>query len=320
MLEILDWTYAYRKLMVVDTACELDLFTRLEERPQTADELAATTDAQPRPLKAMLDACVGLGLLSCEQGRYTNRPVAEIHLVRGQPLFLGDLFRLFTAEAPQWFSLKELVMTGHAGTEYGPVDIGPRRFTMAMHALALLGEAAALAEAVDLSSRRDLIDIGCGSGIYSVELCRRNPGLRATLLDRPQVVEVATEIVAANGLSERIETRPGDMLRDSYGEDRDVILMSDVLYAESSNSKEMLRAAHRALTPGGLLVIRGYFSDPEGQQNPFGALFDLARLFWGEERETMPLPRVLDWLTETGFTGIRSSPLTERSTCILATA
>ena len=320
MPEILDWTYAYRKLMVVDTACELDLFTRLEERRQTADELARATGAQPRPLKAMLDACVGLGLLSWEQGRYINRPVAEIHLVRGRPLFLGDLFRLFAAEATQWLSLKELVMTGHAGVEHGPVDIGPRRFTMAMHALALLGEGAALAEAVDLSGRSDLIDIGCGSGIYSVELCRRNPDLRATLLDGPRVLEVAEEIVAANGLSERIKTRHGDMLRDSYGEDRDAILMSDVLYVESRSSKGMLLEAHRALAPGGLLVIRGYFSDPEGNQNPFGALFDLARLFWGEERETMPLPCVLDWLAEAGFTVIRSFPLTERSTCILATA
>lgn len=239
--------------------------------------------------------------------------------MRGRPLFLGDLFRLFAAEAPQWLSLKELVMTGHVGAELGPVDIGPRRFTMAMHTLALLGEAAALAEAVDLSGRRDLIDIGCGSGIYSVELCRRNPDLRATLLDEVRVLEVAEEIVAASGLSERIETRPGDMLRDSYGEHRDAVLMSDVLYVESYGSKSMLQAAHRALGPGGVLVIRGYFSDPGGNQNPFGALFDLARLFWGEERETMPLPRVLDWLAEAGFTAIRSFPLTERSTCILAT-
>ena len=318
MPEILDWTYSYRKLMVVDTACELDLFTLLEEREQTVEQLSERTGAQPMPLRALLDACVGLGLLGLAKGRYANRPVSAVHLVRGRSLFLGDLFRVFAAEASQWLSLKELVMTGRSAG-HGPVDIGPRRFTMAMHALALLGEAGALAEAVDLEGRRDLVDIGCGAGSYSIELCRRNPALRATLLDRPAVLEVAVELVAANGLSGRIALEQGDMLTDSFGEARDVVLMSDVLYEGSDSCLRMLRSAHRALAPGGLLVIRGYLSDPEGGQSPFGALFDLARLFWGEERETMPLPRVLGWLEETGFQDARSFPLTDRSTCVLAT-
>ena len=317
MPELLDWTYSYRKLMVVDTACELDLFTLLQERPRTVGELAERTGAKPLPLGALLDACVGLGLLGLDEGRYANRPVAGIHLVRGKPLFLGDLFRVFAAEASQWLDLKGLVMTGRAAG-HGPVDIGTRRFTMAMHVLGLLGEAAALAEAVDLWGRRDLVDIGCGSGAYSIELCRRYPDLQATLLDRFAVLEVAGEIVAAHRMSGRITLEPGDMLADSYGENRDVVLMSDVLYEASDACLGMLRSAHRALAPGGLLVIRGYFSDAEGDQSPFGALFDLARLFWGEERRPISRSRVLAWLEKTGFERTRSFSLTERSTCILA--
>ena len=318
MPEILDWTYAYRKLMVVDAACELDLFTLLEDRSRTADELAERTGTKPLPMRALLDACVGLELLALEDGRYANRAVASDHLVRGRPLFLGDLFRVFAAEASQWLSLGELVRTGRAPGS-GPVEIGPRRFTMAMHALGMMGEAPALAHGVDLSGRRNLIDVGCGSGIYSIELCRRTSGLRATLLDRPEVLEVAGEIAAEHQMTDRLTLTPGDMLTDSYGRDRDVVLLSDVLYLANDRSREMLRSAHRALAPGGLLVVRGYFSDPEGDQNRFGALFDLARLFWGEDRETMPLSGIVEWLGDVGFTRARSFPLTERSTCILAT-
>ena len=43
MLEVFDWTYAYRKSMVVDTACELDVFTRLEERAQSAERRFASS-------------------------------------------------------------------------------------------------------------------------------------------------------------------------------------------------------------------------------------------------------------------------------------
>ncbi len=125
------------------------------------------------------------------------------------------------------------------------MDIGERRFTLAMHALGLLGEAAALEEAVDLTGRRDLIDVGCGSGVYSIHLCRRYPELRATLLDRPAVLEVAEEIVAASGVAERIALRPGDMLSDSYGEGRDVVLLSDVLYLASGKCLDAMALAGR---------------------------------------------------------------------------
>ena len=67
------------------------------------------------------------------------------------------------------------------------------------------------------------------------------------------------------------------------------------------------------------MVVRGYFADPAGSQNSFGAMAELCRLFWGEGRELMPLGRVLDWLGEAAFTDARSFPLTERSTCIVAT-
>jgi hypothetical protein len=76
-------------------ACELDLFTRIEEQSRTAEELAECTGARLRPLRALLDACVGLRLLAlAAAGRYANRAAARDHLVRGRPLFLGDLFRV----------------------------------------------------------------------------------------------------------------------------------------------------------------------------------------------------------------------------------
>jgi len=311
---ITEWLYAYRKMMAVDAACDLQVFTLLEERPCSAEDLAAMTGARVVPLTALLDACAGLDLLSVERGVYANRAAASAYLVEGRPYYHGDLFRVFASEAPAWQGLRALLRE-RPGSED---EVDAAQFTRAMHALGVLGEAEALAGSIDLSDRRDLVDVGCGSGVYSLALCRRNPQLRATLIDRPEVLEVAAGYVAESGLQPHVSLVPGDFLHDGYGRDRDVVLLSDVLYQESEICRSMLRLAFEALKPNGLLVIRGYFTDREAGQGPFGALFDLDRLLENRAREPLLVERLLRWLVDVGFKGARSFPLTERTICILA--
>jgi SAM-dependent methyltransferase len=200
----------------------------------------------------------------------------------------------------------------------GGDELDSRRFTKAMHALGMLGEAEALAQTVDLAGRRDLVDVGCGSGVYSLTLCGRYRELRATLLDRPEVLEVTSENVAESGLGDRVTLISGDFLRDSYGVTRDVVLLSDVLYQSDEACVAMLREAYRALVPGGLVVIRGYYPDPRNNRSAFAALFDLDRLLWDDARRPLPASRVIAWLDEVGFKGARSFALTELSTGIVA--
>src|SRR4029453_18912598 len=58
-----------------------------------------------------------------------------------------------------------------------------------------------------------LLDIGGGSGAYDIELCRRNPNLRATVFDLPPVCKTATEKVGSAGFGDRIEVTPGRLPR-----------------------------------------------------------------------------------------------------------
>ena len=249
---------------------------------------------------------------------YANRAAARVYLVEGRPYYHGDLFRVFASEAPAWQGLRALLKECPAGAGEGDDQVGAAQFTRAMHALGVLGEAQALAASIDLSDRREMVDVGCGSGVYSVALCRQYPNLRVTLIDRPEVLDVAAGYVADSGVRPRVSLEPGDFLRDPYGRNRDVVLLSDVLHQESEVCLTMLRLAFEALKPGGLLMIRGYFSDSGAGQGPFAPLFDLDRLLTNDAREPLTVERVLGWVVDTGFKRGRSFILTEQSTCILA--
>jgi hypothetical protein len=62
-----------------------------------------------------------------------------------------------------------------------------------------------------------MLDIGGSHGYYSVLLCRRHGGLRATILDLPEAVEHAAPILAREGMGERVRHRAGDALSDELG-------------------------------------------------------------------------------------------------------
>ncbi len=316
---ILDLVFAPWSTHALFAATRLNVFTVLAESPMTADELGARVGADVRIFPSLLNACVGIGFLHVKGGLYANARFADVHLVEGKPFYVGDLIEVMAIELADWQRLYDTVRQAPgAAEETPPAEPDPRRFTLAMNNVAMLGEAAALAEAVDLSACQTMADVGCGSGMYSVALCRRHPTLRAVLLDQEEVLDTTREIVRLHDLEKRIDTRAADITCDAYGENLDAVLLSDVLYHNEPVSRAILRPAYDALSPGGRLVIRGYYVNPECPDSPFGAIFALKLMVGDPSREPVTLPKLLRWIEETPFNEVKASPLTEQSTCITA--
>ncbi len=305
------------RMNAIFTAHRLRLFTRLAEQPKTVEELAAELDAVPRLLRVLLTACVGIGLVKLHNGRYANSEAAAF-LVEGSPTYLGDIIHVLARETNHSVYLHQLITTGSSDANSEELAVEPPLFTRAMNNLGMLGDAAALAQTVDLTGQQQLVDVGGGSGLYSLTLCQRYPELHATVLDREPVLPTTEQYIAKAGLEQRVQTRVADIFTDPYGKEVDAILMSDVLYHRVELCLKMLKNAFTSLRPGGQVVIRGYLPDPEGTQNEFGALFALCQVVFEPDAE-MTTPGVVDqWLNKSGFTQIRTMTLTERSTCLIA--
>lgn len=303
-------------------AARLKVFNHLMEKSMTAEEVAEKTGTVPRHIEAVLDANTAMGFLSKRENRYGNTSLSNIYLVEGSPQYLGDIIEVLSTEAPTWDGLIDLV--SGRGNSLKPLgEVPPHRFTMAMNNLAMMGEAHALANAVDLSKAGEMVDVGCGSGIYSVFLCRRFPNLRVTLLDRAGVLETTGKILKKNNLGDRATTLAVDITSewDPLPMGRaDAVLLSDVLYQEEAVCTKILRSAFETLKPGGTLVVRGYYSDaqPNGSQSIFGALFNIHQLLSDSSRKIISLSLLSQWIEQSDFTISKSFPLTERSYCIIA--
>jgi cyclopropane fatty-acyl-phospholipid synthase-like methyltransferase len=136
-----------------------------------------------------------------------------------------------------------------------------------------------LARSFDLRGATTLLDVGGGSGAFSIALCQRNPGLTATVLDFPNVIAVAERFIAEAGLQDRIACVPGDAVGAGWPRGQDLVLMSYLLSAVAEPSISLLiDKAWDALRPGGHLLIHDFMLDDDGSGPALAALWFLQYL------------------------------------------
>jgi predicted nicotinamide N-methyase len=315
MYSLMDLITAPWRNSVVTTAVRLNVFSILAADSMTVHEIASRCGANPEILKHLLDACVSMELLAFRDGKYANSLFSRTHLVEGESSYVGDLIKLQHHESSEWDRLFDILVGG--GDERVDKEHSHGIFIRAMHNLGGIGEADALCDAVDLAGRKRMVDVGGGSGIYSIALCRKFPGLHSTILDRRETLVVTKEITAGCEERSRITLREADISKDSYGQNADVVLLSDVVYDEAAAAK-ILGNARRCLKKDGLLIIRGYYSDPEKTRPLFGALFVLGQLVFDPDRKILTLSSLHARLKDIGFSVAKMTPLTERSFVIIS--
>ena len=68
---------------------QLDVFTPLQAGPKTAEDIAHAIGVGPARLRLLLYSLVAAGLLTEQDGRFSNTPEANHFLVKGIPSYMG---------------------------------------------------------------------------------------------------------------------------------------------------------------------------------------------------------------------------------------
>jgi ubiquinone/menaquinone biosynthesis C-methylase UbiE len=274
--EISRIAYGFMASKVLFAALDLDLFGLLAVGPKTVGDLAHDTKLLPSRLEILLTACVGLGLLVKEGDTYANAPASQTYLVRTAPSYFGDYYR-FQIDRQIYPAFARLpdALRGQRAEFYRLMEDPEEAlsFSRGQHA-GSLGPAVVLARTLDLRGTRRLLDVGGGSGAFSITLCQRFPELTATILDFPSVQATATAFIERAGLSDRIRFIPGNALTAAWPSGQEVVLLSYLLSAVSARSADdLLARARSALVPGGCLVVHDFMVDDDGTGPPTAALW-----------------------------------------------
>jgi predicted O-methyltransferase YrrM len=302
---------SWRGARVLMTANRMGIFAALAEAALTAEEVAQRCEAHPRSTTLLLNACVALGFLNKEDDRYANTQAALQALVPGRPTYLGDAIKHHEWLWNVWTHLEEAVRTNRPVRHLAEPLAGAdwREFSLAMHNRAMRN-GPLLAESLDLSDKRQLLDCGGGVGTHSIFLARRYPRLRATVFDLLETIRLADEVIAASGLTDRITTRAGNYFVDDLGEGYDVVLLSSVLHSMGPDACRMLLGkCHHSLVSGGWIVVHEGLIDPEGTSPLQAALFSLNMLVNTGEGRSYSSQQIMALMRDAGFVPLETRAL-----------
>jgi (2Fe-2S) ferredoxin/predicted O-methyltransferase YrrM len=282
------------------TALELDVFTAMG-KGGTAQQIAAKIQTAVRGTEMLLNALVSLKLLEKRDGVYTNTAMSARFFVEGTPdsartaqLHIANLWK-------RWSTLTDAVRAGAAVAPHGENGwVTP--FIAAMDHTAR-GRARAVVQAVEVNGGKRMLDLGGGSGAYSIAFAKAAPALKAEIVDLPEVLPITEEYIRKAGLADRISTRAGDMLTiplESGG--YDLVLLSAICHMYSPEENQRLfERAYTALAPKGRLVVSDFILEADKTAPRFAALFALNMLVGTRAGASYSEPEYEAWLKAAGF-------------------
>lgn len=309
-----DLILGYRAAKILFTAARLELFDALAGEPRALDWVCAALGTAPRPTEALLDALSALGFLRKQGGAWELAPVAREHLLASAPGSLSSVLKLQDLLWEPWGELARVLKEGRPRCNL-PERLSAQpgftaQYIRAMFAIARR-PAAEIAGAVDASGAERLLDVGGGSGAYSLAFLERWPQLRAELLDLPQTLAVTRELSEAVPGAGRLRLLAGDY---RYWEPEpaayELVLLSHVTHDEGEAvNRELVRRAHLALRPGGRVLVHDFMTGPDGTAPLFGALFSVHLGVYTEQGRTYRAAEYRRWLEEAGFADIEERPI-----------
>lgn len=311
---ITDMASAFYQSCVLFTASDLGVFNRLAKHPDgRAEDIAAALELDPRGARLLLDACAALGLTEKHGDRYRNSPEAQTFLASGSPADLSGAIRYNRDVYAAWGNLRQLVRTGRPverpETHLGDDAERTRAFVLSMHGRAL-GIGRAVIPLLDLSACKTLFDVGGGPGAYSVLAAQAYPGLQCTVLDLPEVVNIAAELIEEQNMSDRVKTRPGDYRTAEFPDGIDAVFFFGMLHQESPESiQSLMDRAYAALNPGGRVYVLDMMTDSTHTQPAFSALFAVNMALTTQDGWVFSSDELQGWMEHAGFRDFGVQPL-----------
>jgi precorrin-6B methylase 2 len=306
--DVLGLARSFMECRVFLSAAELNLFTILTPAPLPAREVANRIGADTRGLTILLDALSAMGLLDKRGEVYQCSPSASRFLSADVPdsvlpmvLHMAGLWR-------RWSSLTSIVRGAHVSDQMTASFRDADELRAFIGAMDVIAKPLAHRIVADVhpGPSRALLDVGGASGTYTIAFLQAAPEMKATLFDKPEVIEIARQRLKKAGVLDRVTLVPGDFYRDPLPAGRDLVFISAIIHQNSPEQNvSLFRNVFQSLNRGGRVVIRDHVMEPDRTRPKEGALFAVNMLVSTAAGRTYTYDEIKACLEQAGFIEIR---------------
>lgn len=306
----------YQEAAIVMTACRLDIFNTLGEKPSAARDLASRLNLKPKPAEILLDALVALGLLAKKKEIYSLNAFSSRYLAVGGDEYLGDLYLHQERMLRYWSGLRLKIMKEPSAADEEETVGEERDFVMAMETNARrLGKK--IIAMIDLSGVRNLLDLGGGPATYSRMFLDRSPDMRVTVFDRPSITGIAGDIESNRAYGSSLRFIGGDFLKDDLLGRYDMIWASNVIHSLCPrDAAKLVERCFIHLAPAGRLLLHDFFLDRSGTRPRRAAVFSVHMLVATDGGRSYRKEEVVRLMRDKGYKNVRQSAVFESSSII----
>lgn len=297
-------------------ACRTRFFQELGADGLSADEISQRLGWSPRAISVVTTALRAMQFLTLNAtGKYEPTQAARLFLDSESEFALTGYLGL-SAQSPAVTAFLEAIQrpaptaTTEQGTAFTfrsdkPSAMDDPDFARFL-TMSLAGRGRCVAPVVAQIAPPNaidkiLLDIGGGSGFYSIAYLLAHPHLKAVVWDRPEVLKVAKENAIKHGVADRLECVGGDMFTDPFPVEADMLLVSNILHDwDTPEIGHLLSHWLEQCRPGARLLLHDvYLNDTLDGPLPI-ALYS-ADLFFLTEGRAYSRAEYLKFFRQTGW-------------------
>jgi len=323
--------YGFMASQALFTALELGVFDKLAAagKPLAVEELAKACGIEALRLQTLLTALVAARCLRRDAASktYTNSPNIAQFMVTSSKAYYGDYFKyqvgnLFYARMGRLAG----IMKGDEALDYSTWFSDPKvaaLYTSAQHN-GSLATAKSLFRKVPLTGVAKFLDVGGGSGAFSLTAARMVPGLHATVLELPEVCKEGRRLLDKDARPDekaRVEFLELDATSPDWPVEpasKEVVLMS---YLSGSVPEAILGQlygnAMKALLPGGKLIVHDFMVDDSMDGPALGAYWALQHVTVNPDGIGLSPGMVSDRMKAAGFAKVEAFDMIARMTKVV---
>ncbi len=302
---------SYTETAVFYAAIDLELFTHVSGGANSIASIAEATGMSELNAERLITVALAIGLLEYDdERRIVNAPDCEEFMVKGAKRYAGPWMTFTRHEVPDWFDLTSKLLDQTPPRELGLYDNltveRARKYHAATYSIGM-GAGRRFCRHVDLTGRRKMMDLGGGSGAYSINAVKTFEGLEAVVFDLPPVTVVTQEYLEQNEVTDRVDTLGGDFINDPLPTGCDVAVMaSNLPIYNAANIQRVVSKAFDALEPGGEMHLVGETLHPDGVGPLDAALWGMAEIQYGSGGRSHTVTECIGYFENAGFVDVEN--------------
>lgn len=278
----------------ITVADEVGIIAAISGEPQETEAVAGMLSLDARALGIHLGLLAALGMVEKRADKWRATSLARTWMHPDAEGYYGPMLTRLGGESPLHKQMLQSLRTGEAHGEVtfieewerGDLPLEQAKFIAAFMHSHSVASSKSVARLPQFGEVRSLLDVGGGSGVFSIEIARAWPSLKATILEIGTMCAAAQVYIDKSGIVDRVATTTVDMFREDWPTGHDAHFFSNIFHDWSDQTCRLLaEKSFAALAPGGRIMLHEILMDDDGTGPLVAAAFSMLMLLGTRGRQ-----------------------------------